>query len=344
MSALAVHLQELLHEKTRLVLVFDGIDRQRDAPPTLLPTLARLGEIISHLTVVLIVTAPRPRFLHATGVPHVHFTPYSREQSLKILAASPRYIFEDKSPSPSGDYTLAQAEEDSAFVWTRFCSAVWDSLAKGAARDIISFEAVSGRLWKPFIAPILDGTYGTRDFSRLMVKNRALFQGDGVLVESVVQREAREGLALQTKKAHDLPSLTKYLLCAAYLASYNPARQDSVYFMKASEKKRRKKGGGTAVGRVAKHRKIQRRLLGPQAFIMERMLAIFHAILSRPLTTTADILTQIATLASLRLLVRTSGTADPLEGQTKWRVNVGWQYIQDVARSVNFEIEEYLAE
>jgi len=32
--------------KKRFVLVFDGIDRQRDAPPTLLPALARLGEIV----------------------------------------------------------------------------------------------------------------------------------------------------------------------------------------------------------------------------------------------------------------------------------------------------------
>ena len=34
-------------EKRRLVLVFDGIDNQRDAPPTLLPALARLGEVVS---------------------------------------------------------------------------------------------------------------------------------------------------------------------------------------------------------------------------------------------------------------------------------------------------------
>lgn len=38
-----------LIEKDRLVLVFDGIDRQRDAPMTLLPALARLGEVVSIL-------------------------------------------------------------------------------------------------------------------------------------------------------------------------------------------------------------------------------------------------------------------------------------------------------
>jgi origin recognition complex subunit 5 len=32
----------------RFVLVLDAIDRQRDAPPTLLPALARLSEIVSY--------------------------------------------------------------------------------------------------------------------------------------------------------------------------------------------------------------------------------------------------------------------------------------------------------
>lgn len=33
----------------RFVLVFDGIDNQRDAPPTLLPALARLSEVVSSI-------------------------------------------------------------------------------------------------------------------------------------------------------------------------------------------------------------------------------------------------------------------------------------------------------
>jgi len=34
---------------TKFVLVFDGIDKQRDAPHTLIPALARLSEIVSLL-------------------------------------------------------------------------------------------------------------------------------------------------------------------------------------------------------------------------------------------------------------------------------------------------------
>ncbi|KAI9815708.1 MAG: hypothetical protein M1827_002104 [Pycnora praestabilis] len=343
-SVLVVQLQRLLQGTGRFILVFDGIDRQREAPPTLLPALARMGEIIPNLSIALIVTAPRPRFLHSTGIPHIHFTPYTRDQSLTILSARPRSIFEDNSPSPSSGYTDLQAAEDSAWVWTRFCSVVWDSLARGAARDLVSFRSVAHKLWKPFVAPIVEGLYGTRDFSRLMVKKRGLFQSEVVLVDGVVPKDVVEGSRTALRISHDLPYYSKYLLCAAYLASYNPARQDPIFFMKASEKKRRKKGGGTTVGRVAKHRKIQRHLLGPQVFVMERMLAIFHAILPHTIIPTADIQTQIATLASLRLLVRTSTAADVLEAQTKWRVNVGGEYIHQLARSVCFEIENHLAE
>ena len=45
-SALAVQLQRLLEGREKFVLVFDGIDHQREAPPTLLPALGRMGEMV----------------------------------------------------------------------------------------------------------------------------------------------------------------------------------------------------------------------------------------------------------------------------------------------------------
>lgn len=150
---------------------------------------------------------------------------------------------------------------------------------------------------------------------------------------------------------HDLPYYSKFLLCAAYLASYNPQRQDALFFMKANEHGRKKRRGGTAAGskRPSKTRKIHRRLLGPQAFPLERLLAIFAAILPRKSSSSSsvDVQTQIATLTSLRLLVKasaSSASADVLDAGTKWRVNAGWEYIRAVAKSVRFDIEDFVAE
>lgn len=47
-SSLAVQLEKLFRQQKNFVLVFDGIDRQREAPATLLPAIARLGEIVCY--------------------------------------------------------------------------------------------------------------------------------------------------------------------------------------------------------------------------------------------------------------------------------------------------------
>ncbi|MCJ1382573.1 hypothetical protein MMC17_005686 [Xylographa soralifera] len=347
LSSLTVQLERMTTLQSKFILIFDGIDRQREAPSTLLPALARLGEIIPKLTVIFIVTAPRPRFLHLAGVPHLHFTPYDRTECLIILSQSPLSIFSSAvSDDDLSEELILERQEDDAWLWSRFCGAVWDSLGKGAARDVVSLRNVCERLWVPFVLPIRDGLSGTREFSKLLVRNRSLFQAESALNERIVSLASTTTTTKKAiKNSHELPYCTSYLLIAAYLASYNPARQDQTFFMKAHERKRRKKGGGTAKGRPSKHRKIQRKLLGPQVFVMERMLAIYHAVLPYPVPGgMGDLMGQIATLASSKMLVKTSTMADILDAGTKWRVNVGWEYIQVIARTIGFEIEGFLAE
>ena len=74
-------------------------------------------------------------------------------------------------------------------------------------------------------------------------------------------------------------------------------------------------------------------------------MAIFHAIVPRKIQPgSADVMAQIATLASLRLIVKASAAADVMDAGSKWRVNVGWEYVRGLAKKVEFEVEEYLAE
>jgi origin recognition complex subunit 5 len=100
---------------------------------------------------------------------------------------------------------------------------------------------------------------------------------------------------------------------------------------------------GGASGRASKHRRIPRHLLNPSPFAFDRLLAILNTILPDPLPQTADVQTQIATLTSLRLLLRVGASGDPLDPACKWRVNFGWDYVQAVGRSVAFEISEWVA-
>ncbi|KAB8339009.1 hypothetical protein FH972_021948 [Carpinus fangiana] len=358
-SALAVHLQNLLEGRGKFALVFDGIDDQRQAPTTLLPALARLSELIPNLLPVFIITSPDQRFLHKAGVPHIHFPSYTRTEVVRIVSTAP--------PSPVVAQSPSRETPSTENLWPRFVAAVYDSLARGAAHDVVSCRELCLKLWPSFIAPLGSGTLSTSDFARLMVTNRALFQTEDMLIDSVLDTsEPMKNSSVATiptqLSSSDLPYYSKYLLCAAYLASYNPARQDSLLFMRSTDRKKRRRGGGGAAGksggsnlassshagRQAKNRKIPRRLLGPGSFPIERLLAIFHAILPHRIASTADLSTQIATLAALRLLVRSgiggSSSADMLDASVKWRVNVGWDYVVALARGVGFEITDYVLE
>ncbi|KAF2671896.1 origin recognition complex subunit Orc5 [Microthyrium microscopicum] len=344
-NALENHLEKNIKDVPKFVLVFDGVDRQKEAPMTLLPGLARLGTIIPNLSIVFIITVPNPRLLHLPGTPHIQFPTYSKEDMITILSLDPQDIFLERVDEERYDYGEEEASEDKAWLWPRYCAVVWDSIGKGAARDLRTFTLICYNLWRPFVQPIVDGTHGTRDFSKLLVSRRSIFQGDEALTGKIISaKPSAEDQNNRSKPTFlELPYYAKFLLCAGYLASYNPPRQDKIYFMKSTERKRRRRGGN-AGGRASKHRKIPRHLLNPSPFSLDRMLAILQSILIHPVAQTGQISAQIATLTSLRLLLRTgAGTADLLDPATRFRVNCSWEYVSSLGRSVGIELRDYLA-
>ena len=88
------------------------------------------------------------------------------------------------------------------------------------------------------------------------------------------------------------------------------------------------------------------------------MLAIFHCIKEdadargrygrggKGENGSADIQMAIATLVSLRLLVKmgAQNAGDAMDGGCRYRVAVGWEVVRGVARSVGIEAEDYLAD
>lgn len=159
-----------------------------------------------------------------------------------------------------------------------------------------------------------------------------------------------------------LPTTARLLLLAAYLASHNATRHDLALFSTYHHGRRKRRGGGFAAprsgtGRGAKqqHRKIARKLLGAHAFVLERMLAIFAAVRAEwadggggatggpgAAGLDGDVGMALSTLASLRLLVRVGVSGDVTDRGGKWRINVGWDVIRGVGRSIGVEVEEWL--
>lgn len=97
-----------------------------------------------------------------------------------------------------------------------------------------------------------------------------------------------------TTTAH-LPRFAKYLVIAAFLASYNPQKYDRRLFLKNDASVARKKGGGRKGGHIKEtFGKERQQLLGPKVFPVERMVAIFHSILDEPVEVTSDLHTEVS--------------------------------------------------
>ena len=64
--------------------------------------------------------------------------------------------------------------------------ALWESFGRSIARDLLNFRRLAEKLWKPFISSIQDGTYGVRDFPKLMIAKRQLFQSESVLRHDLI--------------------------------------------------------------------------------------------------------------------------------------------------------------
>lgn len=297
---------------------------------------------------MFIITTPRPSLFSHEGIPHVSFPQYTRAQALDIIGQQTLPIQDTDSLKDSTD-----VDTDSPWLWQRFIAAVYDSIGQATARDIPTLRSICERLWRPFVRPIVDGHYGAREFSKLMVRNRPLFQSDSPLIDTIVPGSVSPTAALAQEAMH-LPYHTTNLLVASYLASHNPPRTDIQMLSKsASANKRRRKRAAIATPKknaVAAKSAQYRRLLGPQAFTLERLFAIYHAVIAgdRYRGGEAEVMAQFATLVGLRLVLRagmggiSGGMGEALAGSGKWRCAVGWDFIRRVARSNQVHLEDLL--
>src|SRR5208282_3702795 len=119
-----------------------------------------------------------PLPLHKSGVPYIHFPPYSRSEALALINASPSQL----SPNPYSKSTVEFDEKTLKKLYLQFTAAVYDSLiAPTSSTSLAVFRSTCEKLWPRFIWPYISGETPpgkakSWDFARLMIQNRALFQ------------------------------------------------------------------------------------------------------------------------------------------------------------------------
>ncbi|XP_037316161.2 origin recognition complex subunit 5 [Pungitius pungitius] len=316
-------------KQTRYI-VMEKAELLRDADANLLPALLRLQELVEdNVTVILLSEIVWDKFRPNTGCFEpllLHFPDYSKGELQQVLSR-------DKHPSYSAEFyssyinillgvfysvcrDLRELRHLAALNFSKFC----EPLAEGKVK-----ETDTHKLWRN-IEPHLKKAMGTvylREVSSLQW-------------EQMQQMEEKDTGAVRGLSAHthvELPYYSKFLLIAAYLASYNPARTDKRFFLKHHGKIRK-------TNFLKKNEKTSNHLLGPKPFPLDRLLAIFYSVVDSRVAPTASIFSQISSLVTLQLLTQVSHD-DQLDAP-KYKCAVSMDFICAISRTVNFEIVQYL--
>ncbi|XP_014259037.1 origin recognition complex subunit 5 [Cimex lectularius] len=137
----------------------------------------------------------------------------------------------------------------------------------------------------------------------------------------------------KTLTTFDLPYYAKYLLIAAYLASYNSPKHDKRLFVKDHGKQKKRVAKRTAKVKIASE------LLGPRRFSLDRLLAIFYSIMEEKASLTVNLMSQIATLVELKIL---SKMGDGCIDKPMFKCLVGFQCVDQVSKTLGFQVKKYI--
>ncbi|CUM68523.1 uncharacterized protein PRCAT00006249001 [Priceomyces carsonii] len=352
------------------VLVLDRFDECMDQTNDLFAAFLRFHEIsrIKNLSIVFIIGTREPKEIATNSVPHIFFRPYSQEEVTQILQAEKLGFFNVEK--------LDNSIEARNF-WYKYAKLIVDLFFPYTGSHLTLLKDISLKLWERFIEPVVSGKYQLGDFVRLYRENSSLFTDENVLNNTSIKNfdTLQEEESTSTTSMSDIPIHSKFILIASYLASFNEPKNDLHHFsrLKTKKPKKRKVSSSPSKGKNSKI-DIDNRLLSPNYFDLERLLAILSVIYRNEslslnqidknvtlydgfdekgisnqeqefaefrLSKNIDINSQVATLVSLGLLSRTSAS-DILNAKVRWKCNLNWATVESIANDIKFPLLNYL--
>ncbi|GMM57815.1 origin recognition complex subunit 5 [Maudiozyma humilis] len=325
------------------LLVLDDLDQLQDLDATILPMFLRLHELLP-------AGCPM-RTVHI--VRDAQFVGRYAPFQLPVVVF-PRYTEEELLPALTG--ALATSTSDNT-IDASFLKLLIQAFYSYTGSDIAALRDLALLKWPQYSKEVagMDSGAPTAELYR---RTRHLFV-------SPDDSLASESSNTTSSTNYELSDISKWLLIAAYFCSYSEARYDPSLFAHRQDMKH----GRSPYGR-RKAREINPTHLQPNTFQVERLLAIYQAIapadgsstgasastsgslralLNEPLRhANVEVFQNIAELYQLKVLstnnVNTGGNLDFLSPKIKWKVNVGWEIVLEVANSVQFDLRAYFSE
>lgn len=315
-----------------MYIILERAERLRQIDGTLLPAFVRLQEL-SGLNIGVIMESEivwdkfrTPGLLE----PYiVHFPNYTKEELLEIMSSDAphscaREVYQNYVKLLlSVFYVVCQSLSELRHLAAVNFSKYMEPVTNGEAT-----VDDTHKLWRniePHLRKCLHNVY-LREVTRS--QSEQLQQGS--------EQFAQCNSGVSGRAYVELPVYSKYLVIAAYIASYNPVKSDKRFFSKNAGKISKR----AHAAKQKKGEKTSQHMLGPKQFPLDRLMAIFYTIADVQVQPSVNIFSQLTSLVTLGLLSQT-GSSDPLESP-KYKCLVSLDFVKSISRSVNFDIMHYL--
>lgn len=308
-----------------IVIVLEKCEKLRDMHENVLPALLKLGEL-AEINVCTIfssdVTFEKFYGKNSLCEPiRIHFPYYNNKETKEIL------------------FHLTKPINYSEDFYKRYLE-LFFSMFYRVCRDLNELRYMATLNFEKYVEPIEANLISENDHVSLYKNIRSTFCANLELIyQRMFQTEDAKTFTTESTRnlalSFELPFYGKYLLIAAFLASYNPSTEDKRIFMKEDASKKKRK--------TIKRKKqvtVNRKNEGPRIFPLERLLAIFTMISdNKKVSINPILMSQITSLCRLGLIMAV-GNNDINE--PKYKCCVNYDFILVISKNVQFEVNKYL--
>lgn len=358
----------LQSEKTSyepIVLVFDRAERLRSMDHSVMSAFLSIKEHCNlNICTIFVTHLVYENFYFKMGVREpikLYFPNYNKEELFKIIFLRQKNFIQHLFNNYEVDEDV-KLELEKPELFANFLNAFL-SVFYRPCRDLIELQHMARVNFVKYCEPIMSNEIGATDLTKLWrhispilktslellylrISNSKSSQpspgkenDDSATTQMYNLENTLKQELTSTKtfaQSFELPYYAKYLLIASYLASYNPPKEDKRLFMKYHGKQRKRLQQVRAKAKISEKLNTQ---LGPKVFTLDRLLAIFYAILEEKIGLTSNLLAQIATLVELKLI---AGSKEIDLDVAKYKCIVGYDFIVAVAQTVGFNVRKYL--
>ncbi|XP_017667062.1 PREDICTED: origin recognition complex subunit 5 isoform X3 [Lepidothrix coronata] len=296
-----------------LYIVLDRAEQLREMEANILPAFLRLQELTdSNVTVVLLSEIVWELFRPNVGCFDpltLYFPDYSIGHLQKILS-------QNHPPEYTADFYAAYIN-------------ILLGVFYMVCRDLKELRHLAALNFSKYCEPVVRGEANERDTRKLWknIEPHLKKAMQTVYLREIsssqwerLQHDGGEPGQLKGLSAHthvELPYYSKFLLIAAYLASYNPVRTDKRLFLKHHGKMKK-------TNFMKKHEKTSNHLLGPKPFPLDRLLAILYSIVDKRVAPTANIFSQESSTRGEKMQISTSANENCFCCHLKVEMSLGF--------------------